>query len=556
MSVNSHGKAQKMLLKLRIYWSIALLGVVIVVALVLFAVDFLQPAVAPPATAKPTVAIAPIALPATVVATAPATVVEGVQQAAPLEEEMPASIAMDQLLRGLFRQGIRPEGPLPTVDVLLSAPIYFSATGRHAPEDALAQPTILFYVTEDSHEELPTEPPAPELLVDGKLIGIPAKVTVLADSFHHRTTLISYAAVDVDSQPVVTASSRELALIFPAPVGWTAPSNQLFWALPIPYTNEFSSSQVALGMPVAAVAIATAPPAATTAPVAQAVVVGQAETSQRGSDHLSAQGAQVVGSSAQPATAMTFTMTWAAILAIMAGMLTALTPCLIQLVFYFTATLAAISTEELLPGDTRRIGAQRHVMLTGLFFALGFTLVYTAGGAAAGFIGQSMDRVGILITWSRPLSIIAGAIILVMALRVAWNARAPLVCHLPMTPIFGKAQRTGIIGSAVMGISFATGCLACFSATILPALLLYAGATGSVTYGALLLLVFSLGITVPCLILAFGMSQLQPLVVRLQRVGPYLGLASATVMAAFGIIMLTDQFHLVSSLVYRYLGLS
>lgn len=161
-----------------------------------------------------------------------------------------------------------------------------------------------------------------------------------------------------------------------------------------------------------------------------------------------------------------------------------------------------------------------------------------------------------LITWSRPLSIMAGAIILVMALRVAWNARSPLVCHLPMSGLFGKERRTSLIGSAVMGISFATGCLACFSATILPALLLYAGATGSVTYGALLLLVFSLGITVPCLILAFGISRLQPLVVRLQNMGPYLGLASATVMAAFGVIMFTDQFHLVSSLIYGYLGLS
>jgi cytochrome c-type biogenesis protein len=486
-----------------------------------------------------------------------------VQQAAFVEEEMPTSVTMDQLLRGLFRQGIRPEGPLPTVDVLLSAPIYFSATGRQAPDDALAQPTILFYVTEDSHEELPIEPPAPELLVDGKLIGTPAKVTVLADSFHHRTTLISYAAVDTDGHPFVTANSRELALLFPAPVGWTAPSNQLFWALPIVYTSEFSSQQVALGMAVSAGATVADTVAdaigdetvvfgATTVPIAQTVIIGQAETTHAGSTHVAPQDAQVT----PLAGGITFTMTWAAILAIMAGMLTALTPCLIQLVFYFTATLAAVSTEEVLPDDSHRIGAQRHVMLTGLFFALGFTLVYTAGGAAAGFIGQSMDRVGILITWSRPLSIIAGAIILVMALRVAWNARAPLVCHLPMAPIFGKAQRTGIVGSAIMGISFATGCLACFSATILPALLLYAGATGSVTYGALLLLVFSLGITVPCLLLAFGMSRLQPLVVRLQNVGPYLGLASATVMAAFGIIMLTDQFHLVSSLVYRYLGLS
>ncbi len=525
----------------RTYWPIGLIGLIIGVALVLYIVDRWQTPTASPVVAEPVVAEPSVAEPAAVMQPTSAAPV-----AQPTEIVL-NTITMDQLLKGLFRQGIRPEGPLPTVDVLLSAPVYFSATGRQAPEDALQQPSLLFYVTEDSHEELPIEPPAPELLIDGQRIGTPTKIKVLADSFHHRTSLIRYDAVDAAGQPLVTTANREIQLIFPAPGGWTAPSNQLHWVLPIIYTNDFSSWQVALGMTVAAPAVSQ-----TTANVH----ANHARTVTQG-----ASAPVVTGQSSGPtagATTPTFTfqLTGAAILAIMAGMLTALSPCLIQLVLYFTATLAAVSTEAIAVDDVRRLGAQRHVLLTGIFFATGFTLVYTAGGAAAGFIGQSMDRVGILIAWSRPLSIMAGAIILVMALRVAWNARAPLVCHLPMSSFFGKERRTGLIGSAVMGISFATGCLACFSATILPALLLYAGATGSVTYGALLLLVFSLGITVPCLILAFGISRLQPLVVRLQNMGPYLGLASATVMAAFGVIMLTDQFHLVSSLIYGYLGLN
>jgi cytochrome c biogenesis protein CcdA len=248
-------------------------------------------------------------------------------------------------------------------------------------------------------------------------------------------------------------------------------------------------------------------------------------------------------------------LTWAAFLAIMAGMLTALSPCLIQLAAYYAATLAGVSTEGGAPGHRDMRVAQRHIIRTGLFFALGFTLVYTAGGAAAGLVGQSLETLGLLNTWMRPIAVVAGAVIILLALRVAWNARAPLVCRLPMAPLFGRGGSTGSVSSALMGISFAGGCLACFSASVLPALLLYAGATGSVAYGALLLLVFSLGVSLPCLGLAVGASRIQPLLARLQRSGPFLGLASAAVMVAFGIIMITDQFHLVSGLIGKAIAL-
>ncbi|MBW7884392.1 MAG: sulfite exporter TauE/SafE family protein [Caldilineaceae bacterium] len=526
------------------YWPVVLIGLVVLAALALFVVERLQPAlsVAAPTPMATATAVATLAAPTAAVATEPPTAAVAQQVELPL-----APISMDQLLKGLFRQGVRPEGPLPTVDVLLSAPIYFAATGRQAPADALQAPSILFHVTEDSHEELPIDPPAPMLVIDGQEMGGPVKTTVLADSYHHRTSLLRYTAVDGAGQPLVTAATKEVQLVFPAPGGWSEPANTLIWELPIAYLPDFSSWQIALGMAAAA-------PVASQLDITDAPVDHSAHTSQ-GAAPTAVQSAQVVDEGARVAAAVVQPVTWAAILAIMAGMLTALSPCLIQLVLYFTATLAAVSNEEKGPGVAGITGARRHVMLTGLFFAGGFTLVYTAGGAAAGYIGQSMDRVGILTTWARPLSIAAGAIILLMALRVAWNARAPLVCRLPMTPIFGRERRTGVIGSAVMGISFATGCLACFSATILPALLLYAGSTGSVAYGTALLLVFSLGITIPCLVLTFGISRLQPLVARIQGAGPYLGLASALVMASFGVIMLTDQFHLVSSLIFQYLNL-
>ncbi|HEX9016235.1 MAG TPA: cytochrome c biogenesis protein CcdA, partial [Chloroflexota bacterium] len=120
-------------------------------------------------------------------------------------------------------------------------------------------------------------------------------------------------------------------------------------------------------------------------------------------------------------------------------------------------------------------------------------------------------------------------------------------------PIFGKSRRTGPVGSALMGFTFAAGCLSCFSATVLPTLLLYASAVGSVAYGALLLLIFSLGISIPALVLALGVSHSGRLMAWLQRNSSKLTLASAAVMAGFGLLMVTYTYHIATGLLAKLL---
>lgn len=104
-----------------------------------------------------------------------------------------------------------------------------------------------------------------------------------------------------------------------------------------------------------------------------------------------------------------------------------------------------------------------------------------------------------------------------------------------------------------MGFTFAGGCLSCFAATVLPAILLYVSAVGSVAYGALLLMVFSLGTSLPALGLAFGVSRSERLLSWLQRNNRKLALASAAVMAGFGILMVTYTFHIFSGFIGQFL---
>lgn len=242
---------------------------------------------------------------------------------------------------------------------------------------------------------------------------------------------------------------------------------------------------------------------------------------------------------------------WALLLPALAGVLAALGPCLAQLVVYYIATLTGVSMEALEDEGAR--AAQRwRVLRTALFFSLGFTIVYTAGGAMAGMIGRSLQSLGWLQSWNRPLSMAAGVVMLLLGWRVAVNARAPMVCRLPLASRLKSEGGTGLLGSMMTGFAFAFGCLSCFGATVLPALLLYAGATGSVLQGTLIMVIFSLGVTVPFLLAALGLGRILPLLGRLEKATPWLGLASGVVMMGFGLLMITYRFHMASSFIYKW----
>ena len=247
-------------------------------------------------------------------------------------------------------------------------------------------------------------------------------------------------------------------------------------------------------------------------------------------------GAGVIGASEAEIGITSGSLTMPALFAIFGGMLTALSPCLLLLATYYTAVLGGTASQE--GGSTAK--ATRKMMTTSLFFIAGFTIIYTAGGVFAGYVGNSVGRLDNVTAWARPISVVAGIAVVLLGIRVAAQANVPMVCKIPG---FNRPDKSGAVGSAMMGSTFAVGCLSCFSATVLSALLLYAGATGSPTTGGLIMLTFSATVGLIFLIAAFLVSQAVPLVTWVEKARPYIGGLSAAVMIALGILMITYQFH-------------
>ena len=247
-----------------------------------------------------------------------------------------------------------------------------------------------------------------------------------------------------------------------------------------------------------------------------------------------------------------------AMLALGAGLLSSvLTPCLLQLVVMFGGVIAGFTT---VPGDTRGSPAsltpviRRKVMGIAFAFVLGFITLYALSGALIGAVGHQAQL--LFAEWSRTVAVISGLIVIALGIWVAARGTRDLACKIPNQNVMNKLSRGDIIGTAVASMGYALGCTACFGGAIVATLVVYVGGIGSPTIGAGIMLTFGIGVAIPFLLAAYYVTKVDAIINFLARNARKLSYASAGIIIAFGLILVTDNFHTVSDMIYPYLGLS
>src|SRR5208282_5023129 len=137
--------------------------------------------------------------------------------------------------------------------------------------------------------------------------------------------------------------------------------------------------------------------------------------------------------------------------ALLAGMLSFLSPCVLPLVPPYLIYLTGTSLERFADAETKP-RAGRQTIAAALLFVLGFTTVFVALGASASVFGA------VLHAYSYVLGKIAGVVIIIMGLH-----------FLGITPIaflmqerrVTVAKPIGLWGAYVMGLAFAFGWTPC-----------------------------------------------------------------------------------------------
>jgi cytochrome c-type biogenesis protein len=181
--------------------------------------------------------------------------------------------------------------------------------------------------------------------------------------------------------------------------------------------------------------------------------------------------------------------------ALLAGVISFLSPCVLPLVPPYLVYLAGTSLERLADAEPAP-RVRQETILAALLFVAGFSTVFVALGAGASVIG------GVVRYYSHELGIVAGVAIIVMGLH-----------FLGLTPIslLNRQARVemrkpvGLWGAYVMGLAFALGWTPCIG-PILAAILAVAASEATVAKGAGLLAVYSLGLGIPFILAALAVG--------------------------------------------------
>ena len=222
--------------------------------------------------------------------------------------------------------------------------------------------------------------------------------------------------------------------------------------------------------------------------------------------------------------------------ALLAGLLSFVSPCVLPIVPPYLAWLAGVSFDELkdeTPGAARR----RRVIVAAIAFVLGFTTVFVALGATASFIGKTIAQ------YFDILSIIAGVIIIIMGLHFLGVFRIAALYREARVQV--ERKPAGPLGAYVMGLAFAFGWTPCVG-PVLAAILFIAGSEGSAARGALLLAVYSLGIGIPFILSAIFASRFLAWASRFKRHMHKVEMAMGGLLVVTGILFMTGQMSAIS----------
>jgi len=247
-----------------------------------------------------------------------------------------------------------------------------------------------------------------------------------------------------------------------------------------------------------------------------------------------------------------------AVLALGAGLLSAvLTPCLLQLVVIFGSIISSFST---VPGEaglnTNQVTphVRRKIMQVALAFVAGFTLLYTLAGALIGSVGHTAQL--LFAEHSRNVAIASGVLVILMGVWIGIRGGRNIACRIPDRSAMQASNRRDVAGSLLVSMGYALGCTACFGGAIVATLIIYVGAIGSAMVGAGIMLTFSIGVAIPFLLAAWYMSRMNSVLVFLASKARVISLVSMVLVIIFGLILITDNFHVVSDAIYPYLGLN
>jgi cytochrome c-type biogenesis protein len=233
-------------------------------------------------------------------------------------------------------------------------------------------------------------------------------------------------------------------------------------------------------------------------------------------------------------------------LAVLAGLVSFVSPCVLPLVPAYLAYLGARAGQPVAVTASGTGGAAAMtpetsspslpVVTAGVGFVAGLSLIFILFFYLFSFAVQPIRAY---------VPVVAGVFVIAFALHVAGLIRLPFLDR--EYRVMDRApSRGGVAGGFVLGMGFASGWTPCIGVT-LGAVLSSAVTTGTTSQGLILMVAYCLGLGLPFVALAFALERARPLVRVINSHRRAIDLVSAGVLLVMGLLLLTNKLTILAS---------
>ncbi len=222
--------------------------------------------------------------------------------------------------------------------------------------------------------------------------------------------------------------------------------------------------------------------------------------------------------------------------ALIAGLLSFFSPCVLPLIPAYFTFITGFSLDKLTQAPDRE--TRWRVFFLTLVYVLGFSTVFIAMGASASYLGGFFSR------FSDQIRIIGGIIILLLGIhltglfRFRWLDFEKRV-HVQKKPLH-------FFGTFIVGMAFGAGWSPCIG-PLLGSILIIASSKETVMEGVSLLGLYSAGLGIPFLVLSLFIGFILTFIKKANRVLKYVNIGAGVILAAVGILLITNKLFFIVS---------
>ena len=225
---------------------------------------------------------------------------------------------------------------------------------------------------------------------------------------------------------------------------------------------------------------------------------------------------------------------------LLAGLLSFLSPCVLPIVPGYLCFIAGTSLDKVLDDESL---VRKNIFKYALSFVIGFSTVFILLGASATILSS------ILYEYIDILRIVGGIIIIIFGVHFTQIIQIPFLNN--DTRFHLQNYRPGLVGSYIIGLSFAFGWTPCIG-PILGSVLSIAASSETVSTGIILLMVYSAGLGIPFLLAAYGIGSFLKFLSKIRKYIRTIEIFTGLLLIFFGFLILTNRIQEIAFFFIKY----